>query len=273
MRETFFNRLKKVPLRDTIETVEWTSEFANVALRYAQSYRDLLDEQIRNQCERDEMREALSVDSLLVQVAGKGNAQEEALVILPTHPLRVAWFACYTQLLRNWEERLLGLPRSQRKHSIDMQALRLLTPTNVPAFAYHAASKQTFLFFQNIRLYHGVALPADVADPRRRYGDVALILGNVYEQMGLGDIQPDHLKELLKRFSRSHSYADTLVTTLVNPDRGEFFAEAVRKFLVDEVPSDEQEEPHSAPSFHITAFMPDEHKRSLEALKQTAAKD
>ncbi|HEY4035242.1 MAG TPA: ATP-binding protein [Ktedonobacteraceae bacterium] len=269
MRETFFNRLKKQMLRDTIETAEWTSELANIALRYAQSYRDLLDELIRNQCELDEMREALSVDSLLVQVAGKGNTQEEAIVILPTHPLRVAWFAGYTQLLRNWEERLLGLPKSKRKHSIDMQALRLLTPTNVPAFAYHAASKQAFLFFQNIRLYHGVALPADVADPRRRYGDIALILGSVYEQIGIGDIQPDHLKEHLKRFYMSHSYAGTLVTTLVNPDRGEFFAEAVRKFLVDEVPSDEQEEPHSAPSFHITAFMPDEHKRSLEALKQT----
>ncbi len=269
MRETFFNRLKKQPLRDTIETAEWTPELANVALRYAQSYRELLDELIRNRCERDEMREALSVDSLLVQVAGKGNTQEEAIVTLPTHPLRVAWFAGYTQLLRNWEDRLLELPKRERKRSIDMQALRLLNPTNVPAFAYHAASKQAFLFFQNIRLYHGVALPADVADPRRRYGDVALILGNVYEHIGIGEIQPEHLKEHLERFYMSHPYAGTLVTTLVNPDRGDFFAEAVRKFLVDEVPSDEQEEPYSAPSFQITAFMPDEHKRSLEALKQT----
>lgn len=238
-----------------------------MALRYAQSYQALLDELMKSRCEHDEMLEVLSVDSLLIQVEGRKNTQEEAIVILPTHPLRVAWFAGYTQLLRNWEEYLSGLPKRERKRNIDREALRLLAPTNVPPFAYHAASKQSFLFFQNIRLYHGVALPADVADPHRRYGDIAFILGSVYEQSGIGDVQPEHLKEHLERFYISHPYAKTLVTTLVNPDRGDFFAEAVRKFISESI-SEDQDEEHFVPSFHITAYMPDDHKSNLKALEQ-----
>jgi DNA phosphorothioation-dependent restriction protein DptH len=267
-RETFFSRLKKQPGRDTIETTDWTLELATVAVRYAQEYQKLLDGLIKNRCERTEMLDALSIDSLLVQLSGKGDEMEEAVVILPTHPLRVAWMVSYTQLLRRWEEDLLALPKSKRRNSIDQDALRMLTPTNVPAFSYHAASKNAFLFFQNIRLYHGVALPAAITDPRRHYTNVAYILGSGFEQSGIGDILPNHLKEHLVRFSDSHPYTRTLVTTLVNPDRGDFFAEAVRLFLDETTHADEQEEARSAPSFQITAYMPDEHPHSLSTLEQ-----
>lgn len=267
-REAFFNRLKKQSSRDTIETTDWTTELAGVALRYAQEYQKLLDGLIKSRCGRDEILEALAIDSLLVQVAGKGEAVEEAVVVLPTHPLRVAWMVSYTQLLRLWEEQLLALPRSKRRNSIDEEALRMLTPTNVPAFAYHVASSKAFLFFQNIRFYHGVALPADIADPRRHYTNIVRILGGGSEQIDIGDIQPNHLKEHLERFAASHPYARTLVTTLVNPDRGDFFAEAVRLFLDEGNQADEQEEAPGASSFQVAAYMPDEYMHTLPALTQ-----
>ena len=267
-REAFFSRIKKQPLRDTVETADWTPELAGLAVRYALEYQKLLEALIKSRCGRDEMLEALSIDSVLVQVSGKGDAVEEAVVVLPTHPLRVAWLASYTQLLRLWEENLLVLPKGKRRNNIDQEALRMLTPTNVPAFTYHVASKNAFLFFQNIRLYHGVALPADIADPRRHYTNVVYILGSGLEQTSIGDIQPNHLKEHLERFSNSHPYVQTMVTTLVNPDRGDFFAEAVRLFLDETTRATEQEEPRSAPSFQITAYMPDERLHSLSALEQ-----
>ncbi len=267
-REAFFNRLKKQPLRDTIETADWTSELATVALRYAQEYQKLLDGLIKSRCEHNEMLEALSIDLLLVRVSSKGDAVEEAVVILPTHPLRVVWMVSYTQLLRHWEEQLLALPRSKRKNSIDQESLRMLTPTNVPAFAYHIASNKAFLFFQNISFFHGVALPTDIADPRRHYTNIVRILGGGCEQIDIGDIQPNHLKEHIERFAASHPYARTLVTTLINPDRGDFFAEAVRLFLNEIGQPDEQEEIHPTPSFQIIAYMPDEHMHTLPALQQ-----
>ncbi len=276
-REAFFNRLRKMPLRDLVETADWSPELAGAALRYAQGYRELIDALVTRGCTREEMLDALSVDSLLVKVTGRGNRQEEAIVILPTHPIRIAWLANYTQLLRIWEAKLLEYSTQKRKRAIDMRALRLLEPTNVPAFAHHAASAEAFVFFQNLRFFHGVALPAEVVDPHRRYNDLASIFGLEHDQATMGDIQPEQLKEHLARFRTLHTYTDTLVTTLVNPDRGAFFAAALQNLLSDidflqegntAIASHESEEGFNMPSFQITAYQQDEHKRPLKALEE-----
>jgi DNA phosphorothioation-dependent restriction protein DptH len=260
-REAFFSRLRKAEDRKLIETTDWTPEFAGAALRYAQSYQALLDGLMGNDCDREQILDALSLDTLLVRVE-----QEEALIVLPTHPFRVAWLASYSQLLRDWQNRLLAYPSRQRKRAIDMQALRLLEPTNVPAFAHHLDSQEEFIFFQNLRFFHGVALPARVPDPLRRYNDLALILGLSQDQATMGEIQPDQLTDHLLRFQNLHPYVDTLVATLINPYRGTFFAEAIRGLLADESAPDEGDQKQRISTFQITAYLPDERKRAPKAL-------
>src|SRR2546421_3631834 len=242
-REAFFKRLKQSDVRAVIEAADWTPELATSGLRYAQSYHDLIDDLVTRRVDVSELRQALSLDTLLIRNTREKDQIEEAVVVLPTHPLRAVWITSYTQLLHEWEEQLLDRQLRERKQGIDLQALRLLVPTNVPAFAYHAAaSTKAFAFFQNLRFFHGVALPADVPDPHRRYEDVATLLDTGVDQVGVGDIQPDHLAEHLSRFHQSHPYAQTLVTTLINPDRGDFFAEALKKFLRERTSSDEAEQ-------------------------------
>ena len=267
-REAFFKRLKQSDVRAVIEAVDWTPDLAAAALRYAQVYRELIDDQISRGVDVSELREALSIDTLLIRNTGSREQVEEAVVVLPTHPLRAAWFASYTQLLREWEKQLLDYQLRERKRSIDLQALRLLVPTNVPAFAYHAASRMVFAFFQNLRFFHGVALPAGVPDPHRRYGDVAVILDTGVDQVGVGDIQPDQLAEHLAKFHQLHPYAETLVTTLINPDRGDFFAEALKKLLSMRISADEPEQMHYLPAFQIISYAEDEHRSTFQALEQ-----
>ncbi len=271
-RDTFFTRLKKTPQRDVIEAADWTPELAGLALRYAQAYRDLLKTLMESGCERVELLEALSVDSLLISVLGKDNVAEDAVIILPTHPLRVAWYAGYTQLFRHWESRLLEISRSERKRGIDIQLLRLLTPQNTPAFAYHIASSETFLFFQNLRFFYGVALPASVADPHRRYEDLARIVGINNEETEIGSIQPVRLKEHFTHFHELHQYTQTLVTTLINPGRGDFFAEAINHFLTDHNSVSEEEEGTHLPALQVTAYMQDGHVNRLKAIEQVRQK-
>ncbi|MEO7021435.1 MAG: ATP-binding protein [Ktedonobacteraceae bacterium] len=267
-RETFFNRLKQSDIRALIEVVEWTPELAASALRYAQIYRELIDDLVARGVEPSELRQALSLDTLLIRNTQNKERVEEAVVILPTHPLRVAWFASYTQLLHEWERRLLSYSLRERKRSIDLQALRLLVPTNVPAFAYHAASQQTFTFFQNLRFFHGVALPAGAPDPHRRYGDIAAILDTGMDHAGVGDIQPDHLAEHLAKFHQLHPYAQTLVTTLINPDRGDFFAEALKQLFALKNPSDETEQAADPPAFQIVSYAEDGQKSTFQSLEK-----
>jgi DNA phosphorothioation-dependent restriction protein DptH len=269
IREAFFARLKKsASPRDLIETADWTPELAGMALRYAQSYRELLDSLPSSDCEPAEILQALSLDTMLVSVAGRGDEPEQALVILPIHPFRVAWYANYTQLLRNWEAQLLKFPAKARKHAIEMQALRLLEPINIPAFIHHPASTESFVFFQNLNFFHGIALPAGVSDPHRRFNDIALILGLSNEQATMGDIQPAQLKDHLYRFQTLHPYIDTLVATLVNPDHGTFFAEATQLLLKEQSAAEVSPEENPLSAFEIIAYVQDEHKRSLGALNE-----
>ncbi len=266
VREAYFKRFKQ-EMRDVIEAADWTAELAGAALRYAQAYRDLIEDMVARRADASEIREALSIDTLFIRNSGTGGKAEEAVVVLPTHPLRSAWFASYTQLLHEWEQELLKRPRRGRKLSIDLQALRLLVPTNVPAFVQHSASSTTFTFFQNLLFFHGVALPSGVPDPQRRFGDIALILDTGVEQENIGDIQPAQLTEHLARFQELHPYAETLVTTLINPDRGDFFADAVKKLLLRKT-ADVDEPVDALPAFQITAYAEDGYKSTFSALEQ-----
>ena len=268
-RDAFFKRLRQVTTRSVIEAADWTSELANTALRYAQVYRELVEELLTRKCSSSELLDALSVDSILIRVLGNGGNQEESVIVMPTHPLRAAWFASYTQLLRSWETQLLGLQPRERKNNIDIQALRLLVPANVPAFTHHAKAKNAFTFFQNLRFFHGVAMPADVPDPHRRYSDIAKILDAGSDQVGMGDIQPNQLAEHLARFHELHPYTDTLVTTLINPDRGDFFAEAVKDLLPTRASTnDEEERLYSLPALQVTSYVEEEGSTTLQALER-----
>src|SRR5260370_6058738 len=268
-REVFFKRLKQSDVRAVIEAVDWTPDLAASALRYAQVYRELIDDLVSHGADVSVLREALSIDSLLIRNTGGEEQVEEAIVILPTHPLRLACLPTHTHLLPYSHNHLLDYPLRERKQGIDLQALRLLIPTNVPSFAYHtAASTLAFAFFQNLRFFHGIALPAGIPDPHRRYGDIAVILDTGVDEAGVGDIQPDQLAEHLAKFHQLHPYAETLVTTLINPDRGDFFAEAIKKMLSVKTSADEPEQMQSLPAFQIISYAEDGHKSTFQALDQ-----
>jgi DNA phosphorothioation-dependent restriction protein DptH len=267
-RELFFRRLRQSEGRDVIEVADWSSgsELADAAVRYAQAYYELLEDLQERSADSSEIVQALSIDSLLIRFTHQQQI-EEALVILPTHPLRAAWFAGYTQLLRSWEDKLLEQQKGQRKQKIDLDALRLLVPANVPPFAYHAATPTVFIFFQNLLFFHGVALPAAVPDPHRRYADLATILNASPEQADPGDIRPERLGEHLKLFQALHSYADPLVVTLVNPDRGALLGEALKGLALPQNEDDEAELPVEAlPLLQLTSYSESWQSGALQAL-------
>jgi hypothetical protein len=124
VRSSFFEKLRHAGLGDLIEAADWTAELTNAGLRYAQVYTALLDT-----TRPSNLLEALTLDTLLVRL-DRGDDIEDAAVILPTHPLRVAWFAAHAALLRSWEERVLKHERGGRKRLVDLDLVRDLRPAN-----------------------------------------------------------------------------------------------------------------------------------------------
>ena len=127
-REAYFTRLRKGTPRDLVEVADWTPELAGAALRYGQAYRELLEDLVTSRAPRAALYDALAVDSFLIRLNTGHGSTDEALVLLPTHPLRSAWFAGYTQLLRSWETQVLQLPPHERKAALDLRTLQQLAP-------------------------------------------------------------------------------------------------------------------------------------------------
>jgi DNA phosphorothioation-dependent restriction protein DptH len=163
------------------------------------------------------------VDTILVHTDG-GAQVEEAVVVLPTHPLRALWCAAHATLLRRWEEGLLRQERRERRWLVDLDLIGELRPANMPAFAHGWGGDEPLVFFQNLGIFHGIALPAAAPDPLRRFLDVAHVLGFGIEPTESDDRHPERLARHLEDFLTIHPYADPLRLTLINPDQGAFVA-------------------------------------------------
>jgi len=267
-RKTFFGRLTGAGVLDALEATDWTREITNAAVKYAQAYAALLDGLVADVSleGRAALHAALSVDTLHLTI--QAASDEAAIVLLPTHPLRVAWFAGHGALLRHWEGETLARPGTQRRQAFDPALLSELRPTNVPAFAFSSvAGAEPFVFFQNLHFFYGVALPAHARDPHRRYLDVASIMGAHAE--GMGDQRPDRLTDHLRDFRTIHPYADPLTVVLVNPDHGGFFAQAIEPLLQSPAGgSDDSDVEPPIPAFTITAFVMDEASADLNDLQR-----
>ncbi len=272
-RERFFKPLQKSDApRNLVETADWTEDLAKAALKYARSYQSLLDSLCAEgkASNRAALMEALSVDTALIRLKFAENNTEEALLILPTHPLRLAWIARYTSILRGWEADLLALKKSERKRALELETLQMLTPSNMPAFAYHPEAAEPGVFFQNLHLYHGVAFAAETPDPHRRLSDLATVLGAQISDNPSFRLQPERLAEHISNFIDLHPYVQTLAVNLVNPDRGDLLAAALQLVIKPDnnQPDDDDEGTSPPPMFHITSYVADTRKSRGESLER-----
>jgi len=271
-RANFLDRLRRAHPRDVVEVADWNDDLCGAALRYAQAYTELLDQLRQSPSARAELGEALSIDSLRVSIAGAtADADELAIVTLPTHPLRAAWMAGYTQLLRVWEDRVLELASRERKHAVDIEAVRLLSPMNVPAFSFWD-DQTPLVFFQNLLFAWGVSLAPGTLDPHRQFADVATILGAGDAAENTVDLRAEDLAEQLQRYHKAHPYIAALRVALVNPDQGDFFAHAVEHLRRRQAPaSGDDEEAPTRPALVIDAYVEDLQKASLGGIERLRA--
>ncbi len=87
----------------------------------------------------------------------------------------------------------------KRDDLLDPDLLADLQPTNFPAFALAATAtgtvRESLVFYSNLGVFYGVALPRAAPDPRRRYLDLRHMLGY--------DAAPeDTAEERPRRFAR-----------------------------------------------------------------------
>jgi len=233
-RKSLFKLIRDQGPQVLIETCDWTDELSKRARAYASAYRDLLDA-----ADAPNMRRAaLSVDSVRVDVL-HARDREPAALIAPTHPLRVLWYAAFHDLLRDWEAKLLAMPKQHRRAVVDLSVIERVAPLNCPALVPDGGDSM-LLFAQNLRFFWGLAFPVNCRDPSRRVADIARIVGLDEDESAIADLPPIRLANELRAYSAVHPYLKTLRLSLLNPGSGAFVADGLRAYYSrDERPEED----------------------------------
>lgn len=233
-RRDFFRRLREQEHRGLVAIADWTSEVARAARAYAAAFREALSE-----ASLEAAAELFRLDTMELSI-DHPTGTETAILVLPTHPLRVLWYSAYSDLLQQWERDVLAFDRQQRPRIVDLDIVERVAPVNVPALV--PAPDGTFLFAQNLSFFWGLLLPLTAHDPARRIADVAAALGLESTSEMLTDLPSDRLSSELRAYREVHPYLETLRLNVVNPGGGAYLASALRKLLAASASEDEDED-------------------------------
>ncbi|MBL8149831.1 MAG: hypothetical protein JNN15_07875, partial [Blastocatellia bacterium] len=228
-----------------VETADLNKDIVRKIKNYNQSYRELL-----TNSSKEILPLALAIDTLHIEIVHTEKVSEPAVIVMPTHPLRLFWYAAYTELLQHWQAEILKIKTSkERSRLIDLELVSRVAPLNWPAFIY-SVKGDSFLFVQNLRFFWGVGLPLGVKDPARLAADVAMTVGLQETEASLADLPPTRITDELKAYRKIHPYLETLKVALINPGSGSFAAEALRHLYISN-----NEENSTVPArLEITAY-------------------
>lgn len=187
-------------------------------IRYAESFSDWA---------RDGDKTALQLDTVVVALPGKGNA----VLMAPTHPLRLLWMLQVQQTARSWTAIAAARPLSERREEEVLLPLReQLPPPVLPSLVLWPDSS-SYVEAGQLAGGWGVFLPSN-----ERYGRVLLSLlrsrlglaeRSTAQRLGDGDIPPVALADKLEVFCRQHPYLSSLVINAIQPGDGAFIVAAL----------------------------------------------
>lgn len=221
-RRGFFTKVRDQKVRGRIEVGEWDPGLVDAALKHLRAWIRWLDS-----AAGDELALARSVDALHVHSAERSARPIDALVVLPTHPLRALWFASQATLFHRWAEVLEEIAPAERKRSVQLNLLSTITAANVPAFAHRPGAAQPYLFFRNFDAGHGVAFPAGTADPAMKLVTLGELFGIQHSVSAADGEHTRRAADAMARFHDAHPYADPFLLALVNPDDGSFATDSL----------------------------------------------
>ena len=234
-RRRLLDRLGERHPRDVVETLEWDDELRQEASAYCQSYRRALDA-----AADDESRRALlTMDTVTLSIATAGHAPIAAVVVLPLHPMRLAWFAEYDGTLMRWARDMCGdgRPKAQRRQSVDTRLVRRVTPANLP-FAVLGVEGSPFIYTREATLGTGIYLDPAEAEPGAAVQAVFDVLG-IDRRDVTPDVPSSVLAERIDAYRVVHPGQEAMRLLAYNPGSGELLARALTSSVLHAPVEDE----------------------------------
>ncbi len=170
---------------------------------------------------------ALQLDAIEVTLPGKGSA----VLVSPTHPLRLGWMLQSQQVSRSWTQMAALRPVGERREEEIVIPLREQIPAPTLPSLVFSSDGAAYNEAGQLAGGWGAFLPSG-----ERYGRVILSL--LHARLGLSehvkaqrtggnDIAPSVLADKLEVFCRQHPYLSSLVINAVQPGDGALIVAAL----------------------------------------------
>ena len=234
-RRRLFNEFQA---RDPAGVVEMFDlrEFKTRVLEYVAAYQAMFGE-LRTELAQAETdgqinnllnasRSLSRIDTLHLTV-GSTDEADEAVLLAPTHPLRMLWVLQYQQLLFGWSAALDGVSEGEAARLVNRESVDRITSLNIPS-AVSFGQNEVYVNSDNVDLYWSVLPKGTTTDIRKVVSLVFRLLG----QKGGGEITsvtPMQLADKAWRYLKHHPYVSTLRLNVINPGDGLLVLNAIRE--------------------------------------------
>lgn len=203
-------------------------------LNYANAYIELLNSLFHkaNSAQGQDLhsligmiRNVLSIDSLHVILTDYRGHRKEAMLLSPTHPLRVQWFSCWTTTGENWLEKI-KTGSKEMIPGVRQALLDSLVPYAFPV-ALPSSDGRIFATVDNLNVFWAVYMPTSEVNTRGLMSEICSAFGlNAPADVGT-DITGDVISEKIERYLTQHPYIRELSLNVFNPGSGSVLAEAI----------------------------------------------
>lgn len=175
----------------------------------------------------DELRCALTVDSVALVLEDYQGRRRDAVLLGPTHPLRANWHVAWSHLGQAWMEQSRLSSKEFVVPTRDAVIKQLAPTAFPPVVPFGEELGRTALAVDNINPFWSLYAATDEKDPRGLIGEVCAALGLPEPAIGGATIDSAYLAARVQRYLVQHPYVETLTINAFNAGRAGALAEVL----------------------------------------------
>lgn len=235
VRVAFFSDVLKGDQRLIMQACDLLS-LQEPAQNYAAAYLAWIDAVLTRSCSTDaamsrqamdELRCALTIDSVSLVLEDYQGNRRDCLLLGPTHPLRATWHAAWSQLGQTWMKQSQLTSKEFVVPTRDAVIKQLAPAAFPPVIPFCEELGRTALAVDNINPFWSLYAATDEKDPRGLIGDVCSALGLPEPAIGGSTIDSTYLAARVQRYLIQHPYVETLTINAFNAGRASALAEVL----------------------------------------------
>lgn len=175
----------------------------------------------------DELRHALTIDSVALVLEDYQGRRRDAVLLGPTHPLRANWHVAWSHLGQAWMEQSRASNKEFVIPTRDAVIKQLAPAAFPPVVPFGEELGRTALAVDNINPFWSLYAATEEKDPRGLIGEVCAALGLPEPAIGGATIDSAYLAARVQRYLVQHPYVETLTINAFNAGRAGAMAEVL----------------------------------------------